>query len=169
MNNTQTRQLIRRLIKEMFKGQWDKATTKNKGRRYIPSTLDIPRNLIKELNDSTNGPHLKIVTNEETQQKVIMVSALLKIALEQSQRGRTSRDTEMYKNQLLKKFDEIFEGFSMFKVVLKKSLDGTKSRETPWGTFFTSRLIVSSLEPDKIVIDNPSMSGMASGLDEKIK
>lgn len=169
MTNNNTRQLIRRLIKEMIKGQWNQATPKEKGRRYIPPTLTIPRKLINELNDTTNGPHLKIITNKETDQKVIIVSALLKIALEESKRGRTSRDTEIYKNQLLKRFDEIFEGFSMFKVVLKKSLDNTKSRETPFGTFFTSRLTVSSSDKDKIVINNPSMFGMTSGLDEKIK
>lgn len=169
MNEIRTRQLVRRLIKEMFNGQWDKATTKTKGRRYIPTTLDIPRNLINKLNDTTDGPHIKVITNEETKQKVIIVSSFLKIALEQSQRGRTSRDTEIYKNKLLKRFNEIFEGHSMFKVVLKKSLEDTKSRETPWGTFFTSRLSVPSSTPDKIVIRNPSVSGMASGLDEKIK
>jgi hypothetical protein len=164
------RQLIKLLIREIFKEDNNfEDKPRKKSRRYIPPTLEVPKNLIKTLNNTSNGPHLKIINNEETGEKVIIISALLKIALEQSQRGRTSRDTELNKNRLLKRFDEIFEGFSMFKVTLKKSLENTKSRETPWGTFFTSRLIVSSSTPNSIIIDNPSLSGMTSGLDEKIK
>lgn len=153
---------------EMMKGQFNtvKATG---GRRYIPDNIEIPVNKLMMLNQESNGPHIKLIGNRETGEKFLLVSTFLKIALDESQRGRTSRDTLMYQNKLLKRFNEIFEDSSMFKVVLKQSLQGQKIRKTPFGDMFTSKLIVlpSDGESDVIKVKNPSKSGMAGGLDEE--
>lgn len=162
-----TRNELKSLIREMIKGQWDQAKPGKGGRRYIPKTIEVPKLLIQKLNNESNGPHIRVITNKENDEKILLISPYLKIALEESHRGRTSRDTLLYQNRLLKKFNEIFEGYSMFKVILKKSLENTKMRQTPFGEYFTSKLIILDSTKEKLIIANPSTDDMMSGLDEE--
>jgi len=135
-----TEKYLRSLIREMIRGEFNKAVPGQKGKRFI-----------KQGEDS-----------------IMLISALLKVALDQSQRGRTSRETLMDQAPLLRKFNEIFEGNSMFKVILKQSLTGSKIRSTPSGEFYASKLYVldNPDDPETIYIANPVKYGMMAGINE---
>ena len=137
------------------------------GRRYIPKTFDVNLNKIQSLNQLSEGPHIKLMSKPDGS-VVIGVSPFLKIALEESQRGRTSRDTEIRKRPLLKRFQEIFAEDSQFKGALKQSLDGAKQQSTPFGELFISKL-KANIDKDKgiLSIDNPSVSGMSDIFEEQ--
>ena len=137
------------------------------GRRYIPKTFDVNLNKIQSLNQLSEGPHIKLMSKPDGS-VVIGISPFLKIALEESQRGRTSRDTEIRKRPLLKRFQEIFAEDSQFKGALKQSLDGAKQQSTPFGELFISKL-KANINKDKgiLSIDNPSVSGMSDIFEEQ--
>jgi len=137
------------------------------GRRYIPKTFDVNLNKIQSLNQFPEGPHIKLMSTPDGS-VVIGVSPFLKIALEESQRGRTSRDTEIRKRPLLKRFQEIFADDSQFRGALKQSLDGAKQQSTPFGELFISKL-KATINKDKgiLSIDNPSVSGMSDIFEEQ--
>ena len=137
------------------------------GRRYIPKTFDVNLNKIQSLNQFPEGPHIKLMSTPDGS-VVIGVSSFLKIALEESQRGRTSRDTEIRKRPLLKRFQEIFADDSQFRGALKQSLDGAKQQSTPFGELFISKL-KATINKDKgiLSIDNPSVSGMSDIFEEQ--
>lgn len=159
-------------IEEMMQGDFSNANpNKGSGRRFIPPNIDIPKDFIKSVNEEPNGPHIKLIGNPQGE-KFLLISSYLKLALEESKRGRTSRDSLMQQNKLLKRFNELIEKYPpnvrMFKGMLKKSLENQRLRDTPFGKFFVSELIVDTqTEKDApyIRIKNPSQTGMAGGLE----
>lgn len=146
---------------------FSKSTGGKGGRRYIPQTFDVNLSKIQNLNQAPEGPHIKLMSKPDGS-VVIGVSPFLKIALEESQRGRTSRDTEIRKRPLLKKFQEIFADDSQFKGALKQSLDGAKQQSTPFGELFISKL-KATINRDKgiLSVDNPSVRGMSDIFEEQ--
>jgi len=159
-------------IEEMMQGDFSNANpNKGSGRRFIPPNIDIPKDFIKSVNEEPNGPHIKLIGNPQGE-KFLLISSYLKLALEESKRGRTSRDSLMQQNKLLKRFNELIEKYPpnvrMFKGILKKSLENQRLRDTPFGKFFVSELIVDTqTEKDSpyVRIKNPSQTGMAGGLE----
>lgn len=142
------------LIKEIVKMKFDSGPTG--GRRYIPDFINVPLSSIKKLNSEKEGPHIK--RTRKGDEIILLISPYLRIALEESKRGRTTRQGEIDKNQLLKRFDEIFKD-SFFKGALKKSVQGAKQMDTPFGPFIPSNLKISvedQTNPDILKIKNPS-------------
>lgn len=112
---------------------------------------------IKKINQEPNGPHIKMLSQDGKIK--LLISEYLKQALDQRQRGRTSRDTEIYKNKLLKRAQEIYDTpmDKVFLGALKNSLEGTKSKETPWGPMYQSGLIITkSKKKGNMFAKNPS-------------
>jgi hypothetical protein len=142
------------IIKEIIKMKFDGGPTG--GRRYIPDFINVPLSSIKKLNSEKGGPHIK--RTRKGDEIILLISSYLRIALEESKRGRTTRQGEIDKNQLLKRFDEIFKD-SFFKGALKKSVQGAKQMDTPFGPFIPSNLKISvedQSNPDILKIKNPS-------------
>lgn len=126
------------------------------GRRYIPDFIDVPLSNIQKLNNEPNGPHIK--RTKRGNEIILLVSPYLRIALEESKRGRTTRQNEIDKNALLKRFDEIFSKSPIFKGALKKSIQGVKQIDTPFGPFTPSNLFISTEDqtsPEVLKIKNP--------------
>jgi hypothetical protein len=161
-----TEKYLRSLIREMIRGEFNKAVPGQKGKRFIPDIIKVSKEEVNKLNDDRNSPHIRFIKQGED--SIMLISALLKVALDQSQRGRTSRETLMDQAPLLRKFNEIFEGNSMFKVILKQSLTGSKIRSTPSGEFYASKLYVldNPDDPETIYIANPVKYGMMAGINE---
>lgn len=147
---------LRKLFEDMMKGDFGNSNrNKGMGRRYIPDTLQVPRSKIEELNKLTGDPkkrHIRILQKPDATGEIaeirLAVSPLLKIALDESKRGRTSRQTLMYQNKLLKRFNEIFSGgqLQMFKGALKKSIDNQQIINHPiYGDMFISNLEILPL------------------------
>jgi len=127
------------------------------GKKRIQWFLYVSPDLIKKINQETNGPHIKMLSQDGKIK--LLVSEYLKQALDQRQRGRTSRDTEIYKNKLLKRAQEIYSGTmdKVFLGALKNSLEGTKSKETPWGSMYQSGLIITkSKKKGNMFAKNPA-------------
>lgn len=112
-------------------------------KKKIKWFLYVDPDFIKKINNETNGPHIKMLS--QGGKIVLLISPYLEQALLQRQRGRTSRDTEIYKNKLLKRAQELANtpSLNLFLASLKKSLEGAKSKETPWGTMLQSGLIIT--------------------------
>lgn len=111
---------------------------------------------IKKINQEPNGPHIKVLSQEGKIK--LLVSEYLKQALDQIQRGRTSRDTRN-SNQLLGRTQEIYSTpmDEVFLRALKNSLEGTKSKETPWGPMYQSALIITkSKKKGNMFAKNPA-------------
>jgi len=105
----------------------------------IPRFIFVDKTAIDQLNKEKNGPHIKIVSQDDKIYK-ILVSEYLAMALLQQRRGRAPID-----NNLLKVFNDLFK--PVFRGNLKKSLqtrEGAtiKAQETPFGRMITSTLIV---------------------------
>ena len=126
-------------------------------KKRIKWFIHVSPELSKKLNQEPNGPHIKMMS--QGGKIVLLVSEYLKQALEDRQRGRTSRDTEIYKNKLLKRSQEIYSSpnDNLFIASLKKSLEGTKPKETPFGTMYQSGLIITkSKKNGNMWAQNPS-------------
>ena len=98
-----TEKYLRSLIREMIRGEFNKAVPGQKGKRFIPNIIKVSKKEINTLNDDRNGPHVRFI--KQGKDSIMLISALLKVALDQSQRGRTSRETLMDQAPLLKKFN----------------------------------------------------------------
>lgn len=147
---------IPNLIKEIIKMKFSNNPSGKGGRRYIPNTIDVPLSSIQKLNSEKGGPHIK--RTKKGDEIILLISTYLRIALEESKRGRTTRQGEIEKNQLLKRFDEIFSKVPLFKGALKKSVQGVKQMDTPFGAFIPSSLEISMKDqtnPDILKIKNP--------------
>lgn len=155
-NETMKSTKLTSLIKEIVKMKFDNSP--GGGRRYIPQFINVPLKNIQRLNSEKGGPHIK--RTKKGDEIVLLISPYLRIALEESKRGRTTRQGEMEKSQLLKRFDEIFKD-PLFKGSLKKSLQGAKQMDTPFGPFIPSNLKISAedqKDPDILIIKNPSVT-----------
>lgn len=143
--------LIKEIIKMKFK------SGPSGGRRFIPPTIEVPLSNIEKLNNEKGGPHIKRITKGN--EIILLISTYLRIALEESKRGRTTRQGEIDKNQLLKRFDEIFSKSPLFKGALKKSIQGSKQLNTSSGIFVPSNLEISTedqKDPKILIIKNPT-------------
>lgn len=126
-------------------------------KKRIKWFIHVNPELSKKLNQEPNGPHIKMIS--QGGKIVLLISEYLKQALEGRQRGRTSRDTEIYKNKLLKRSQEIYSSpnDNLFIASLKKSLEGTKPKETPFGTMYQSGLVITkSKKSGKMWAQNPA-------------
>lgn len=122
------------------------------GRRYIPNKFEVPISKVKELNKVTNGPHIRVFRKGE--KTLLGISTHLHIAMQEMQRGRTSRSGEEAKRPLLKRFQELFSDTPMFRGALKKSTENQRSQSTPFGDLFISDLEVE-IDGGVISVKNP--------------
>lgn len=141
------------LSEDMMKGQFDKAKPKTPGRRYIPQVVSFDKNKIDQLNKEKNGPHIQLLDSPPSSYETLgigkpkegiklvrlLVSPLLFTAISQTQRGRTSRDIEVYKAPLLKRYQEIFSNEQSFKGYLKQALEQATLQKTSKGDFYLAR------------------------------
>jgi len=130
-----------------------KAKPKTPGRRYIPSVVSFDKALVDRLNKSTGGPHiLTLKAPQSSYDRLnigkpkegidlvrLLVSPLLYTAITQTQRGRSSRDIEIYKAPLLKRYQELFSNEQSFKGYLKQALDQATLQSTSKGDFYLAR------------------------------
>jgi hypothetical protein len=100
------------------------------GRRYIPNEAFLSQELINKLNFSNPGPntpardesmqipHIKFLTKPEG--SIMLISNFLYNALQGLERGRTSREKEMGKNELEKLISDLDP---MVRALIKKNVD----------------------------------------------
>jgi hypothetical protein len=100
------------------------------GRRYIPNEAFLSQELIDKLNFSNPGPntpardesiqipHIKFLTKPEG--SIMLISNFLYNALQGLERGRTSREKEMGKNELEKLISDLDP---MVRALIKKNVD----------------------------------------------
>ncbi len=100
------------------------------GRRYIPSEAFLSQELIDKLNFSNPGPntpardesmqipHIKFLSKPEG--SIMLISNFLYNALQGLERGRTSREKEMGKNELEKLISDLDP---MVRALIKKNVD----------------------------------------------
>ena len=147
---------LKTILTEMMKGQFDKAKPKTPGRRYIPDVVSFDKNKIDQLNKETGGPHIQLINAPKSSYERMgigepkegislvrmLVSPLLYTAISQTQRGRSSRDLEVAKAPLLRRYQEIFEKEQTLKSFLKKSLEQATMQKTSKGEFYLTREIM---------------------------
>jgi len=109
--------------------------------RKIPRYIYIDKSAIPKLNEYKGGPHLKLISQDGKNYK-LLVSEMLAIALTQVRRGRAP-----VTNNLLKRFMELFPQ-SVFRGNLKNSLvdssgNTIQAQETPFGKMITSTLQIA--------------------------
>jgi hypothetical protein len=100
------------------------------GRRFIPSEVFLSQELINKLNFSNPGPntpsrdeslqipHIKFLTKPEG--SIMLISNFLYNAIQGLERGRTSREKEMGKNELEKLISDLDP---MVRALIKKNVD----------------------------------------------
>jgi hypothetical protein len=87
-----------------------------KGRRFIPNFLFLDKKAVESINSFDGVKHIKNISKGD---KVYMyVSPLLYNAMQEFQRGRYSRDTEIKKSQLTKFLGEVLP--AQLRVLMKK-------------------------------------------------
>jgi hypothetical protein len=114
------REVIREIINSeleevMYQGPSVSTSNTGKGgRRFIPNEAFLSQDSIDQFNFSNPGenapardeslqiPHIKIFKNKETGEPIMKISDFLYNALQGLERGRTSREKEMGKNELEK-------------------------------------------------------------------
>lgn len=133
---TKLREVIRKIISEELDEvmyQAPSVSTSNTGgggRRYIPNEAFLSQELINKFNfsnPSTNAPardkslqipHIKFLTKPEG--SVMLISNFLYNAVQGLERGRTSREKEMGKNELEKLISDLDP---MVRALIKKNVD----------------------------------------------
>ena len=139
-NESKLRKAIREIIDEELEeakggGNYGMMTvnTSNKGgggRRYIPNEAFMPQETIDKFNFSNPGPnaptrdeslqipHIKFLTKPSG--SVMLISDFLYNAINQLERGRTSREKEMGKSELEKLISQLDP---MVRALIKKKVD----------------------------------------------
>ena len=135
---TKLREVIREIISEeleevMYQGPSVSTSNTGKGgRRFIPNEAFLSQDSIDQFNFSNPGenapardeslqiPHIKIFKNKETGESIMKISDFLYNALQGLERGRTSREKEMGKNELEKIISDLDP---MVRALVKKKAD----------------------------------------------
>ena len=137
---TKLRKVIREIINEELEeakggGNYgmmtiNTANTKGSGKRYIPDSAFLSQEIIDKFNFSNPGPnaptrdeslqipHIKFLTKPEG--AIMLISTFLYNALQTLEKGRTSREKEMGKNELEKLVSDIDP---MVRALIKKNVE----------------------------------------------
>jgi hypothetical protein len=136
LGESKLRKVIREIIDDeleevMYQGPSVKTSnTGGGGKRYIPTEVFFPQETIDKFNFSNPGenaptraeslqiPHIKFLTKPEG--SIMLISNFLYNALQGLERGRTSREKEMGKNELEKLISDIDP---MVRALIKKNVD----------------------------------------------
>jgi hypothetical protein len=135
IEESKLRKVIREIISEelgeaMYQGVSIKPSkTGGGGRRNVPTDAFLSQETINDFDFSNPGPnaptrdkslqipHIRIITSKETGKQEIMISDFLYNALQNLERGRTSREKEIKKSELEK---EISNMDSQVRALIKK-------------------------------------------------
>ena len=158
---------IKKIIRETidnFVSEIKSGSEPKRGRIYIPDFLYIPEYKINAINNESGGPHIKVLKSSNSKYGdfniSFLISPLLATAISQTKRGRTSREIEVNKAYLLKRYMEIFKDNSLFRGLLKKSLEGISIRplipsdisSVPTKEYYPSRILITHIPEDKTYV-----------------